>query len=266
MNTKPMTYGDSTAIMILAAERMGLNPSCVEDATRILQGLPVHVMHGAAVSAEAVRINNELRHNAAKITEANQHAEAVKIEYGFLPAPVSDSAPAKQENPAPHATAKVQFLGDKDHEPFEHTHVISLADVETYHGIRLASITENERLGHIEDYVLYWYYRRHGNYCQLRVDVDLPLETSGAADPDTTICVCYGDTVESFPDLEKATAGIQKRLPTIPDDVFEERDSDCKEIARFFVEIEEGLVRLVPQCNGQRQAPATAQTTESRAK
>lgn len=169
MSLKPITYGDSMAIMILAAERMGINPCCVDYATKMLKGEPVHPMHGAAVSNEAVRINNSQRHDASWIAQANAHAEKIKAEYGFIPSlPVESDSSKKQDQPV---SVQVSFAGDEHNSPFEHQHSVSLADIAAYHNVRLDQETETQRISYIEDYVLYEFYRKHGNDADLRVDV-----------------------------------------------------------------------------------------------
>lgn len=89
---KQMTYGDGQALMVLAAERMGLSPAMVEDAKKLLAGEAVHPIFGAAISQEACRMNNQLRHDATLIEAANGHVKALMAEYGFSPQadPVSE--------------------------------------------------------------------------------------------------------------------------------------------------------------------------------
>lgn len=77
------TVGDGDAIMILAAQRMGLEPIHVDDAKRHLEGGAIHPMTAAAIGNEAANVNNRLRHDAALIAKANIYAEHVKAEYGF---------------------------------------------------------------------------------------------------------------------------------------------------------------------------------------
>lgn len=87
---KRLTYGDSMAVMVLAAERMGLSPALVSDATAVLEGKAVHIVTQKAIETEACRINTALRCNAAMIAEANDHAEAVKADFGFVHEPSAD--------------------------------------------------------------------------------------------------------------------------------------------------------------------------------
>ena len=89
---KQMTYGDGQALMVLAAERMGLSPAMVEDAKKLLAGEAVHPIFWAAISQEACRMNDQLRHDAKLIEEANGHVKALMAEHGFCqqPDPVSE--------------------------------------------------------------------------------------------------------------------------------------------------------------------------------
>lgn len=81
---KKFTYGDGLAIMILAAERMGLNPKHVDDAKRQAEGGTIHSMTAAAMENEAAQVNDQLRHDEGLIAKANLHAEQIKAEYGFV--------------------------------------------------------------------------------------------------------------------------------------------------------------------------------------
>lgn len=88
--------------MVLAAEKMGMNPAYVNDAKDLLLGRPVTVTMGALIESEAVKANNHLGANAELIGRANEHVEFIKAEYGFaflLVLPPSD------EEPAEHAAA-----------------------------------------------------------------------------------------------------------------------------------------------------------------
>ena len=78
-----MTYGDGQALMVLAAERMGLSPAMLDDAKKLLEGKAIHPMTGAAISNEACRMNDQLRHDASLIEQANAHVKALATEYGF---------------------------------------------------------------------------------------------------------------------------------------------------------------------------------------
>lgn len=84
MELKKFTNGDGYAIMILAAQRMGLDPAHVDDAKKQLGGGSIHPMTGAAMSKEASNVNNRLRHDASLIARANIYAEHIKAEHGFV--------------------------------------------------------------------------------------------------------------------------------------------------------------------------------------
>lgn len=78
-----MTYGHENSIMILVAEKMGLNPTHTEAAASHLEGGELHPMTAAAMEREAIRINDQLRHDAESIARANYIADEVKAKYGF---------------------------------------------------------------------------------------------------------------------------------------------------------------------------------------
>lgn len=81
---KPLTYGDSNAIMVIAAERMGLSPSLVDEAVKLLKGGAIHAMTSAAISKEACRMNDLVRHDPVLIAQANSHVEVLMVEHGFV--------------------------------------------------------------------------------------------------------------------------------------------------------------------------------------
>ena len=80
---KKFTYGDGNAVMILVAQRMGLEPGHVEDAKRQLEGGVIHPTVGKAMEGAAVEANNRLRHDESLIAQANIHVEHLKAEFGF---------------------------------------------------------------------------------------------------------------------------------------------------------------------------------------
>jgi len=95
--TKSVTYGDGQAIMVLAADRMGLSPSLVDEAIKLLKGVNVHPMISASISQEACRMNDLVRHDTNLVTQANSHVEALMGEYGFAePKAGLDEAKAAQ--------------------------------------------------------------------------------------------------------------------------------------------------------------------------
>ncbi|WP_225934812.1 hypothetical protein [Cupriavidus sp. EM10] len=78
-----MTYGHGNSIILLVAEKMGLEPSLTDAAKRHLRGEETHPMTGAAIEREAERMNDLLKHDASLIAQANGLAEGLKVEYGF---------------------------------------------------------------------------------------------------------------------------------------------------------------------------------------
>ena len=83
---KPMNYGHSMALMILASSRMGLEPALTGVARAQLKGDDVHPMNGAAMEREASRLNDLVRRGGqVLVDEANGHVGDLKREFGFLP-------------------------------------------------------------------------------------------------------------------------------------------------------------------------------------
>lgn len=80
---RKLEYGHGNAIMILVGAELGLSPSLVDEATRTLNGEAVHVMTGAAIETEAVRINDLVRYDPKTLAQANALAEQMKAQYGF---------------------------------------------------------------------------------------------------------------------------------------------------------------------------------------
>jgi uncharacterized protein YwbE len=83
-NTGKMTYGDENAIMIIAADRIGLSPALLDQAIKQLNGESIHPMTAATIETEAHRMNDLVRLDAALLARANSHAQALKVQYGFL--------------------------------------------------------------------------------------------------------------------------------------------------------------------------------------
>lgn len=82
-STRGMTYGDANCVMILSGQALGLEVGMAAEATRHLNGSPIHPMTGAAIEAEAVRLNARVRGDAELLRAANSHAERLKAEFGF---------------------------------------------------------------------------------------------------------------------------------------------------------------------------------------
>lgn len=78
-----MNYGQSQALKVLAAERMGLKVSDAETAKALLSGSPVHVMLSARLEREACRLHNELRGSEDLVRQANGHVAELQREYGL---------------------------------------------------------------------------------------------------------------------------------------------------------------------------------------
>lgn len=83
---RPMTYGHGNCIIILVGQKMGMEPSLIDDAKKHLDAGALHPMTGAAMEREAIRLNDLLRHDPELIAQANAHAEDLKIQHGFASA------------------------------------------------------------------------------------------------------------------------------------------------------------------------------------
>lgn len=84
MQSKKMNYGDGNAIMILAAVQMGLNPPLVDEAKRYLEGGSIHIIIAKGMEDAAVQVNDQLRNDASLIEQANECANRIKSQYGFV--------------------------------------------------------------------------------------------------------------------------------------------------------------------------------------
>lgn len=81
---KPLTYGQCQAVKVLVAQRLGLAPTCTDDAVKLMQGVPVHPMQAASVDREAASIHNTLAAgDPSKVDQANVAGNQVLTEYGF---------------------------------------------------------------------------------------------------------------------------------------------------------------------------------------
>lgn len=80
---KTMNYGQSQALKVLAAHRLGIGTIYVNDSTEMLMGKDVHPTTFAAVEKEAARINNILAQDVAKIAKANEIVITLLAEYGL---------------------------------------------------------------------------------------------------------------------------------------------------------------------------------------
>lgn len=76
-----MTYGDAQALKVLAAERMGLNPSCIQIAHDQLNGKPVHPMLSAQLSKAADAIHNQLASDENMVAHANEVIKEIMKAY-----------------------------------------------------------------------------------------------------------------------------------------------------------------------------------------
>jgi len=80
---KPLTYCQSQALKVLAADKMGLNPQHVDDAQKMMRGCDVHPMTFASVEHQATQVHNELASDPEKVEQANHHVKTLLTEYGL---------------------------------------------------------------------------------------------------------------------------------------------------------------------------------------
>lgn len=78
-----MNYGQSQAVMVLAGERMGFPMAHAAMAKTVLEGRPLHVMHSAAISAEAVELHNQIRTQPDMVAKANALCIELIAEYNL---------------------------------------------------------------------------------------------------------------------------------------------------------------------------------------
>lgn len=76
-----MNYGQQQAVMVLAGERMGFSMVNAAIARTVLEGKPVHPMHGVAIEKEATELHNKIRTQAELVNQANKHCADLIGEY-----------------------------------------------------------------------------------------------------------------------------------------------------------------------------------------
>lgn len=76
-----MTYGDAQALKVLAAERLGLDPACVDIAQDTLNGIPVHPMFSARLSSVATDMHNLIAADENLVARANEVVSETKNTY-----------------------------------------------------------------------------------------------------------------------------------------------------------------------------------------
>jgi hypothetical protein len=81
MSKKEMTYGDAQALKVLAAERLGLNPSCVDIAKDQLNGKPVHPMLSAQLDKSATDMHNKIAADETLVARANEAFAEIQKQY-----------------------------------------------------------------------------------------------------------------------------------------------------------------------------------------
>ena len=84
---KKLTYEQANAVIVLAAERMGLSPSNLENAKAVCEGRPIHMIFAARLEAEACRVHNMIRADVDRVCEGNRLAAEIAAEYGLSSAP-----------------------------------------------------------------------------------------------------------------------------------------------------------------------------------
>jgi len=81
MALKQMTYGDAQALKVLAADRLGLEPACVDFALDQLNGKPVPPMSSARLSKVATDMHNRIAADADLVARANVVVAEIKNTY-----------------------------------------------------------------------------------------------------------------------------------------------------------------------------------------
>lgn len=84
---RPLTYADACALKILAAERMGLKPSYVAEATSQLEGKPLHPMMGNALCRESTAIHHRFAIDEDAMRDGNEHVCKLMRDYGLYVRP-----------------------------------------------------------------------------------------------------------------------------------------------------------------------------------
>jgi hypothetical protein len=67
------------------------------------------------------------------------------------------------------------IFGDRA-DTFTKTERFTIQEVEAHHGVVWADLDETDRMSMAEDYALWFFYRRHGDMRDIRVDAELPEE------------------------------------------------------------------------------------------
>lgn len=84
---------------------------------------------------------------------------------------LADPIDVPVESPAKRSVT-VSFEGDENGDyRFQNTHVLEVADVAKYHNVDWDGLNEQDQTSYLEDFALWFFYRRHGDYRQLRADV-----------------------------------------------------------------------------------------------
>jgi len=82
-NSRPMSKLDGWAIRILAAERQGLHPNYVKEATDYLAGRALPPTMDTALCREAAAINHRLSCDEGATASANQEVAEVMEKFGL---------------------------------------------------------------------------------------------------------------------------------------------------------------------------------------
>lgn len=82
--SKAYNYGHGQAIIVLVGQSLGLEQSTSEIAIDLLNDKPLHSMYSARVSKEATLIHNQIAASEELVSKANQIAQELKVQYGFL--------------------------------------------------------------------------------------------------------------------------------------------------------------------------------------
>lgn len=83
VTANPLNYSQCQALKVLVAEKLGMSPSNVSDAQKMMRGENIHPMISASDDREAARIHNELASDGVRVAKANQLGQSVLAEYGL---------------------------------------------------------------------------------------------------------------------------------------------------------------------------------------
>lgn len=82
--SKPFTYSDGQAIIVLVGESLNLKVSSVGTARAVLNGETVHPSILSRMDKDATQVHNHLSGDAEAVSKANKLATELKRQFGFI--------------------------------------------------------------------------------------------------------------------------------------------------------------------------------------